>query len=289
MRVLVTFFSIVGFLLWHSPSFAVEREAVAHIVEIDLAGDDLAKGTVVVRDGAEHKPQIWMPLYDGDVVFVRDPGSRVLVDYGAGGRVEVGDKAMRVTVSAETAHGGETWGLITAIGSLLVGEEDEEVPANLISKGAEDTLLVPVANRGPNNLLRGDAPVWVEWSGGTAPFDVTLETAGKKTVLTPTGERAVKFAIPKDAGQRLALTITDAGKRSLRVPFRLRDKLPAAPAEIAKESANAGLMPALQAGWLAEQDDGAWRIEAVRLLRNTDGEKVEFTRLADALLAGWRP
>lgn len=289
MRFLLATVSFIGFLLWHAPSFAADREAVAHIVEVELAGEDLVKGTAVVREGAEHKPQIWMPLYDGDIIFVRDPKSHVLVDYGSGGRVEVGGKAMRVTVSEETAHGGETWGLITAIGSLLAGEEDEEVPANLISKGDESALMIPAANRTPNNLSRDDKPVWVAWSGGAAPFSVTLESGGKETVLTPNSEREVRFTIPKDAEQRMTLVITDAGKRSVRVPFRLRDTLPAPPSQLSAEAAPDGLGPALLAAWLAGQDYGAWRIEAARILRNADGGKPEFKRLSDALLAGWRP
>lgn len=289
MRSLFAIFFVLGVMLWHAPSFAADREAVAHIVEIELAGEDLAKGTVVVREGTERKPQIWMPLYDGDVVFVRDPKSRVLVDYGAGGRVEVGGKAMRVAVSSETAHGGETWGLITAIGSLLAGEDDEEVPANLISKGEENALQVPGANRTPNNILRSDAPVWVAWSGGAAPFTAVLDAGGKESALPLNGERDVSFDIPKDAGQRVALIITDAGKRSVRVPFRLRDKLPAPPADISGGNLPEGLSLALLAAWLAGQDDGAWRLEAVRILRNAEGNRPEFKRLGEALLAGWRP
>lgn len=289
MRSLFAIFFVLGVMLWHAPSFAADREAVAHIVEIELAGEDLAKGTVVVREGTERKPQIWMPLYDGDVVFVRDPKSRVLVDYGAGGRVEVGGKAMRVAVSSETAHGGETWGLITAIGSLLAGEDDEEVPANLISKGKENALQVPGANRTPNNILRSDAPVWVAWSGGAAPFTAVLDAGGKESALPLIGERNVSFDIPKDAEQRVALIITDAGKRSVRVPFRLRDKLPAPPADISGGNLPEGLSLALLAAWLAGQDDGAWRLEAVRILRNAEGNRPEFKRLGDALLAGWRP
>jgi len=289
MRSLLASLSALALLLWNVPSFAADREAVAHIVEVELAGEDLVKGTVIVREGGEQKPQIWMPLYDGDIIFVRDPKSHVLVDYGSGGRVEVGGKAMRVTVSAETAHGGETWGLITSIGSLLAGEEDEEVPANLISKGEESALQVHAANRTPNNLVLGEGPVWVAWTGGAAPFKVTLESGGQEAIVTPSGEREVQFDIPKETGQRATLTITDAAKRSVRVPFRLRDKLPVPPSRLSTEAAPDGLEPALFAAWLAGQDNGAWRIEAARLLRNADGGKPEFKRLADALLAGWRP
>jgi hypothetical protein len=279
---------LVVFLLHIVPAQAADREPVAHVVEIELAGEDLAKGTAIVRQGEELRPAIWMPLYDGDIVFVRDPKSRVLIDYGTGGRVEIGESAMWVTVNGETAHGGETWGLIRSLGGLLWGEEGEEVPANLISKGDEDTLSVPIANRTPNNILHSGGPVWIAWGGGAAPFSVALDVNGKSQALGSQDAREAHFDIPKDAGQRLAIVITDAKQRSVRVPLRLRDALPAAPSEIAVGKAPDGLAPALAAAWLADQDDGAWRIEAARMLRN-DNSNTELKRLSDALLAGWRP
>ena len=49
MRSLFAVFAVFSFLSWQAPAFAADREAVAHIVEVELAGEDLNKGTVVVR------------------------------------------------------------------------------------------------------------------------------------------------------------------------------------------------------------------------------------------------
>jgi hypothetical protein len=283
------FLFLSGFLGLAAPSLAADREPVAHIVEIDLQGEDLAMGTAIVREGTEHKPTIWMPLYDGDIVFVRDAKSRVLVDYGTGGRVDVGQTRMRLEISAETAHGGDTWGIISALGELLRGEEDEQVPTNLVSKGDDGTLTVPIANRTPNNVLRDGSPIWIEWSGGAGPFIVTLEAGGKDHPITETKDRLVKFTLPEDAGQRVALTIADAKKRSIRVPLRIRESLPSVPADLAGAATSPELLPALTAAWLARQDDGAWRVEAARMLRNTHDTNVALKRVGDALFAGWRP
>ena len=119
---------LCGFLALAAPTSATDREPVAHIVEIQLQGEDVVSGTAIVREGTEYKPTIWMPLYDRDIVFVRDPKSRVLIDYGTGGRAEVGQARMRLEISAETVHGGDTWGIISALGELLRGEEGEQVP-----------------------------------------------------------------------------------------------------------------------------------------------------------------
>lgn len=278
-----------SFLALAAPALAADREPVAHIVEVDLQGEDLAKGTAIVREGTEHKPAIWMPLYDGDIVFVRDPKSRVLVDYGEGGRIEVDQTRMRVEISEKTAHGGDTWSIITSLGELLMGEEGEEVPTNLVSKGDDGTLVVPVANRTPNNVLRNSAPIWIEWKGGAEPFTLTLEANGKDQPIGHTKDRQAKFDLPKEAGQRLVLTIVDAKKRSVRVPLRLKESLPTPPAGLASDNPSSDLLPALIAAWLARQDDGAWRIEAARMLRNAGAANGKLTRVGDALFAGWRP
>jgi len=290
MRHLLAAFFAASLIISASLCIASDREPIAHVVEISLAGDDLTKGTVIVREGAELKPTIWMPLYDGDIVFVRDPKSRVFVDYGAGGRVQIGDGAMRVEITDEMAHGGETWGLITALGKLFAGDEGEEVPANLISKGDEGTLFVPAANRTPNNILRDDSPVWIVWSGGAGPFKIVLDNNGKTHELATSEVRDIRFDIPKDASQRLIVTVTDAKQRSVRVPLRLRDAQPTPPSDLSSGGqVPHDLVPALAAAWLANQDDGAWRLEAARALRNSANGNLELKRMSDALFAGWRP
>jgi hypothetical protein len=280
---------LCGFLALAAPALASDREPVAHIVEIDLQGEDVVNGTVIVREGTELKPTIWMPLYDRDIVFVRDPKSRVLIDYGTGGRAEVGQARMRLEISAETAHGGDNWGIISALGELLSGEEGEQVPTNLVSKGDDGTLSVPIANRTPNYVLRSGLPVWIEWSGGAEPFTVTLEADGKILPLAETKDRLVSFNLPEDGGQRIVLKIVDAMKRSVRVSLRVKDATPSAPTDLASDTTSPELLPALTAAWLARQDDGAWRIEAARLLRNSQDSNAALKRIGDALFAGWRP
>jgi hypothetical protein len=286
LRIAILF--VCGLVALVAPASAADREPVAHIVEIHLQGEDLAKGTAIVREGAELKPAIWMPLYDRDIVFIRDPKSRVLVDYGTGGREEVDQTRMRLEISAETAHGGDNWGIISALGELLMGEEDEQVPTNLVAKGDDGTLSVPVANRTPNYVLANASPIWIEWSGGAEPFTVTLEAGGKDQQIAETKERLVKFTLPADAGQRVVLKMVDAMKRSVRVSLRVRESLPAMPADLAGD-ASRDLQPVITAAWLAQQDDGAWRIEAARMLRNAQDNNATLKRVGDALFAGWRP
>ena len=287
LRIAIHF--VCGLVALVAPTYAADREPVAHIVEIHLQGEDLAKETAIVRDGAELKPAIWMPLYDRDIVFIRDPKSRVLVDYGTSGRAEVDQTRMRLEISAETAHGGDKWGIISAIGELLMGEEDEQVPTNLVAKGDDGTLSVPIANRTPNYVLANGTPIWIEWSGGAEPFTVTLEADGKVEPIAETKDRLVKFTLPGDRAQRHVLKIVDAMKRSARVSLRVRESLPSMPADLAGGTTPSDLQPALTAAWLAQQDDGAWRIEAARMLRNAQDNNATLKRVGDALFAGWRP
>ena len=148
---------------------------------------------------------------------------------------------------------------------------------------------MPIANRAPNYVLRNGSPVWIEWSGGAEPFTVTLEADGKTFPLAETKDRLVRFNLPEDAGQRLVLKIVDAMKRSVRVSLRIKESLPSMPADLGGDSTSPELLPALTAAWLARQDDGAWRIEAARMLRNSQDSSAALKRVGDALFAGWRP
>jgi hypothetical protein len=78
--------------------------------------------------------------------------------------------------------------------------------------------------------------------------------------------------------------VTDAKKRKLRIAFELRKAAPKAPGKVkARESTGE-----VEAVWLAAQQNGAWRVEAIRRLRAMP--QTEATKgLIAALEKGWMP
>jgi hypothetical protein len=262
-------------------------EAAGYVIAYDLKGADLARGTAVIRRGQELPPKLWMPLFEGDMVFIRDPASSVVLDMAEGGRIEVKGAEQRITVG-ESGSGDGAWEVVTEIAALFSSEENEDAPTNLMSKG-DDSLAAPMAVRGPNFILRDDRPVWVAWRGGKGPYNLSIDIDGVRTVLGAKAETETEIAIPETAKTRFALLIEDAFGTRQRIAFQLRKKTPEMPKDLADEAAQHGATQPVLAGWLAAQDDGAWRIEVARMLRALPKDDKTAARLVSALAKGWRP
>jgi hypothetical protein len=279
---------IAPFLLALAPAAYAEdaAEAAGYVIAYDLKGVDLQRGTAVIRNGQELPPKLWMTLLEGDTVFIHDPASSIVLDVANGGRIEVKGAKQRVTVGEGESSSG-TWEIVTEIAELFSSEEGEDAPTNLMSKG-DDSLAAPMAVRGPNFILRDERPVWVAWRGGKGPYNLAIDIDGVRTVLGTRTETEAEIAVPETAKSRFALLIGDAYGARLRIALKFRETLPEMPKDLADQAAQRGAAQAVLAGWLAAQDDGAWRIEVARLLRTMPKDKTA-QRLISALAEGWRP
>ncbi len=65
-----------------------------------------------MRKGAELEAKLMMPLYDGDVVFVREPESTVVLELGPEQQVTVGGDAPRFGVEGELPTGDSGLGSV---------------------------------------------------------------------------------------------------------------------------------------------------------------------------------
>ncbi|MGH6907056.1 MAG: hypothetical protein ACREDX_04265 [Aestuariivirga sp.] len=270
-------------------SVAVAGQAPAgYVVSVFLNGDDATAKTSVVREGKELPPKLMMPVYSGDVVFVRDPASRVSLEIGDGETVEIGGNLARYNVQGEIPTGDDAWSVLTAIGGVL-SEEADEVPENMASKGDETGLRVPLAVHGRNFLVKGERKLWLAWQGGTAPFTVSAKFGEKEIPLAPATAREIEVAVPADAGDRLAITIRDAGGQTVTLRFRLRDELPALPDSLKKASPGPSAGTLLTAAWLASLADGAWTVEAAQMLHRRVPEDQAAARLLARMAKGWKP
>jgi hypothetical protein len=271
-----------------SPARAEEAsEALGFIISYDLRGADARRGTAVVREGAELAPKLWMPLFAGDTVFVRDPESSILLDIADGTRVEVKGIERRFTLSATVTSAG-MWQFVTQIAELFGDSEEEDAPTNMMSKG-DRSLDVPMAARGPNYIVSVAEPLWVGWRGGKGPYRLSVEVEGVRQPLGEYAETEAAIAVPKNAGSRFALIIEDSRGGRVRIAFHLRKQVPGLPEEIAREAPRLGAGQAIVAAWLAAQENGAWRFEAARVLRAVSRDDKTAARLLVALTEGWRP
>ncbi|CAN5553747.1 hypothetical protein BH10PSE7_BH10PSE7_37230 [soil metagenome] len=274
-------------------SAAGAEEEVGYVLSFDLKGADVSSGTSIVRlkdrpgepAGQDIKPKVWMPLYVGDIVFIRAPASRVTLDLAGIGRYEVTGAQKRYTVSDGT---DASWWLRTQIAELFGAEEGGESPTNLVSKG-DGSLSVPMAVRGPNMILRDKRPVWIAWSASKGPYGITLDVEGNRIAVATQDAAELEMPLPAGVRSRFTVIITDALGKRAQILFRLRNSVPQMPKALRDEAARHGAALPVAAGWLAAQGQGEWRFEVARMLRDLPKDDKSAALLLKALAAGWRP
>ena len=252
----------------------------AFVVSVSLAGEDVARKTSVVRAGAELPARIMMPLVAGDIVFVRDPASRIEIEGGDGTVTVVGGEILRFEVTGEIDTGDSTWGILTAIGGVL-GGGDELPPETMASRGG--TPKVAMARRGINRLMAGRRTLWLGWQNGTAPFTIMLEGSGQETVLAQAiSAQDAMVRLPDVMPERFSLSIRDAlGQRDV-IRFGFGGSLPPLPAS----AATGQLSQIADVVRLTSLDDGAWTIEAAQQLKAMDAPAADA--VLERIAGGWR-
>lgn len=275
-------FLLIALMAWVLPVEAEDSRPAGYIMAYELKGADAEKGTVVVRDGNELAPKLLMPLYDDDSVFIRNEASRITLSLAQEGNLVVSGKLMRKEITGEMPSGDDGFDIIGQIADILFGHGDEDSLSVLVAKGGNE-LKAPMAVRGRNYVLRNSKPLLVAWAGGEAPFTVLVEQGQGGKAVTQEA-RAIEVPLAKIGGNRFAVIVTDARKHKLRIAFELRKAAPNAPEEVlARENRGE-----VQAVWLAAQQNGAWRFEALRQLRALPPDKMT-TDLIAALEKGWLP
>lgn len=282
MRLLHTFTALLAALGLCAPAAAVEPKAdeTAAWIEMCRPADALATGKIVVeRQGSPVSFPSPLPhmaaLRAGDRIRIEDASAslRLCADSGC---VPVTAKEAGKTGYTVSAQGSTSawknfagWlGELKGRGAQVVaartrGEEQEKYPA-----------IYPADPRVAFKLAAGSRTLHVRWSGGEAPFRVQLLD----------GERILGVA---DAAQRNA-TLPSAtlapGKYELSIKAReglapdvepLRgnadvediivvapDALPPMPGELAAAPLPDEARRLLYAQWLAQQEGGAWLLEA---------------------------
>lgn len=269
-----------------SGAVRAEETPAGYVVAVTLAGEDASAKTAVVRQGKELPAKLMMPVFAGDVVFLRDAASRIALELGQGNTVEVGGSLARYNVEGEIPTGDDAWSIFKAIGTVLAGD-GEEIPENMAAKGDEAELKMPLAVHGANFIVVGERNLWLAWTGGKAPFLVTLTQDGKETVLPKSDSREANISVKP--GKRFSVAIADAGHQVVPVRFRMRDSLPSMPEELRKAAPGPAADALILSAWLLTQDDGAWAVEAAQALHTRAPADQAAAALLERVIAGWKP
>jgi hypothetical protein len=264
---------------------AAEPAPAAYVTAVELTGADSSEGTIR-RDGALLRPKLLMGLYTGDEIFLREAGSRIAIEAADGVEHVISGANARFTVADDTVPGDGLWGMLDAVSEAIGGGSDEVIPDNMITRDDGQTLRIPMAVKGANHVVRSGGPIWIAWSGGTAPFRVTISAGETVTLLEGLNEREALVDVPSAAKSRFRVKVEDAGGRTDTILIRLEEKRPE---PTTGGSAVGGLMREIAyASWLTRPDGGSWSIEAARLLKPRAGGHAAARLLLARIAEGWK-
>jgi hypothetical protein len=271
-----------------APFALAESPAAAFVTAIDLQGADSEAGTAVRRGQELIRPRLLMPLYEGDVVFLRDAASSIVLETDAGAEETVSGAGARFVVKQNNAAKGSLWDMLGAVADAVSGEDGDVAPDNMMTRDTDDVLTVPMAVRGANRVLADRRPVWIAWQGGKAPYKVRITTNDGTAVHEGIATKEFSFSLPTPSQQRLKITVEDAGGRRTSIIIRSSDKRPQPKFGVSDLKKTGAVVRLAAAAWLTSIDDGSWSLEAARMLREDGGADSRTTLLLAKIAAGWK-
>jgi hypothetical protein len=270
-----------------APALA-EQVPAGYIMSIDLHGEDQSAKTAILREGKELTPKLMMPLYEKDVVFLRDPESKIAIETGGGEAKEVTGKDARFEVTGEVETGDDAWSLIAAVAGVIGGEEEEAVPDNMASRGDENELKIPMAVRGPNFITTDMDKMWLAWSGGKAPYKVIVDVDGRAKSYDKIRLQEIEFESPPDEAKRFTVTVKDSEGRIANVVMRYRNSLPTPNEGFKGELPGGDAKDIAYAAWMTSLHEGDWTIGAAQLLRALPDDNTQAKLLLAKIVEGWK-
>ncbi len=269
--------SVLLIFLGSGAALAEDKTPAGYITDIALTGADEAAKTVVVREGAEIAGKLMMPLYAGDVVFIREPASTVGIETGGGTHVMLGADLRRYPVEGQIDTGDSAWGILGAISEVFAGEGDQ-APENMVSKGGD--LKMAAIVRGTNRIAAGRKTLWLGWDGGTGPYAVSVDGQDGETLLVKdVAALWTEVALPDGVGERFTLLVRDSRKHLVRVKIRVSALAPGA----AERSLAQRLAAAAR---LTGEGKGEWSLEAAQQLYELKNGAA--SALLEKVRMGWR-
>ena len=131
---------------------------------------------------------------------------------------------------------------------------------------AQDSpLVIPILASGAQ-ITAGVRDLPLAWQGGCAPYNVSV-ASGQRIIaqrVAVTGQQTRLDAVALPVGH-YTITLADAANRHFETTLEARQHGPALPAGLAGDQSPLGIIA--QAVWLAEQDQGSWRLDSFEQLR----------------------
>ena len=257
------------------PSEAAPTHEVGMIVDYSPA-----RSTHTIRRGDTTLPvKLGTLLMAGDLIVVGG-GGRVVVQLNDDTQHDVGPGEWRVPDAKPL---GPIASLLRSLPRLL--DVQARIAASASTRGGEtcdatdaSTVIEAPILREHSKITAGKQNLALGWFGGCAPFSVDFKK-GATTIGSAQGlaRRQQQFTDLDLTPGLYQLRIADAHGHERSYGIEVVTTVPPPPADLdATDSATATIARAL---WLAELDDGSWRLESYKTLRPLMAQKERIAAL----------
>ena len=206
------------------------------------------------------------PLYAGDTLKVSDGGS-VQIAYADGAREDLdGPTAFTVPEKEEMGMAARIYSRL----QTMLGREYRQ-GSNLATRGpgsceADSAPLEAPVLGSTTMLSNSHENIALAWIGGCAPYSLSVNGSGNADIRLADLKRPLtRVGTEQLSVGEYTLTIRDARPQDLSVKLIVVDGLPDGPIEHA--SIDSELDAVAYAAWLANHEDGYWRLESFQQLR----------------------
>lgn len=244
-----------------------------------LQRSDTPERPLVLGEYIHDGDRIRAPHANTTIVIARERGPLTICSRGA---------RSEDCVAVIEGKGSYLQAVAQFVGSLekIVSWYSATQTANLVTRAGNPPRIRLGAGK-PQKIVADEAPLWLGWSGGDAPFKVRIEQAGV-SVETRTERREATLARHRLKPGSAEIVIVDERGRSVRWPVQVVAAIPPLP-DLASAAPTLAHRQYLSAGWLAMQDDGAYLLEAASRLNAIAASFPAAGALKAGLAAGEKP
>ena len=165
-----------------------------------------SKAIIIARKGNFLETTEMMRLLPGDIVKVTDGKSSVRILFGSGNVKNITKAASPFTIEGKQEGSSFLTNLFGEVKKMLVANSDETQAVAMITRGRSKQLVMLGTGDEENLVLAGQRPLAVAWSGGAAPYKLSL--------INPDSDEAV-FAKAALTEQQLTIDTKSMGTSGL--------------------------------------------------------------------------
>ncbi|MFZ3032913.1 MAG: hypothetical protein WA138_02735 [Parvibaculum sp.] len=243
-----------------------------------------AANVVLTRGGDQAPLKTFSPLCKGDVVKLASASESVILGVAGSGPNEIVGPTQYTVGPAQT--GAQS--VSSVIEDRLLPLGDRTVGQGLARSGTDpfEFGLLDLESESAR-IKAGNRPLWVGWSGGFAPFDLTVtDPSGQPLAHQMVNENTVVLPATNIAPGRYTIAVKDRNGRTRRTSFEAVTEVPKVENVSVPSWMGADSATMFSAFCVAAEDPYTWSYEAAQEIAATPSSNIDQNSALALISAG---